>query len=176
MGILHTFRPKTKPRTYDELVRAFLDTTLLGLRTSKVDGSYLYMHTDPSTKVLTVSYGDKSFKVEPFMFFERVNGEHKQIIEHAVVTFYDYHNTRAENISQCMNISIVDSTVHMCTKVTDGYNTAYDMSVPFEMLNEIDFFQYELLNPKVPLGTKEIVRLTLKLIEEMKKCVSPLIM
>lgn len=176
MGILHTFRPKTKPRTYDELVRAFLDTTLLGLRTSKVDGSYLYMHTDESSKTLTVTYGDKSFKVEPLVYFSRMNGENVQTIDSAVVTFYDYNNTRAENIAQCMKISMVDSTVHMCTKVTDGYNTAYDMSVPFEMLNEIDFFQYELLNPKVPLGTKEIVRLTLKLIEEMKKCVSPLIM
>lgn len=135
MSFYRLWKPKAKISTFEETMRIVIDNWKPSSSNVHIEGIPLYIVTDRD--LISLYYAD--IKITIFIDIVRLR-------------FKIQYNTIDDtgNEWNSFEVRVQDEEVHFRENdKSDPYN--FNIHVPFDALNEIDFFQYETLNPVLPI-------------------------
>lgn len=160
LHLYHFFRPKTRSSTCDEITKLAIDCWDHFQEVQYYNGSPLYINRDG--RDTTIQYGTVQMRIDVQTPID-VHSVKATSPEDCVVYigYRELGNERIKGCEFCILVHPKKEFVKLRETRTDknyGYYD-YDIEVPFDMMNEIDFFQFETLNPVLPISREVLVKL-----------------
>ncbi len=154
------FKPRTRKSSCDEITKLVIDCWTNFKNVQYYDGSPLYITRDGRNT--TAQYGTVLMRLEVHTV-QNFDKNYKTIREDCSV-YIGYNELSNERTKGCEFHIHVDPKKEIVrlreTKSSAKYGyDDYDIEVPFELMNEYDFFQFETLNPLLPISREVLVKL-----------------
>ena len=155
--LYHIFRPKMRESTFEEITKHVIDLWNTASGSQYCNGSMLYIDkTNPGEAI--IQYCDTIMTISKHKHIGYDGGVRTNEIR------IGYRSTKEPSISTYTDIiTILPGKVLLSEKKRDEDEyvnfATYDITVPEELLNEIDFFQFETLNPILPISPTMLIKL-----------------
>lgn len=172
MRTYRLFKPKTNSSaTFDDLILGYLDNFRTKTSTVTVNGFPLYINAN-ERRFIEIVYGSKKVQYRimtnrdyGLTSFEDGEDSSPNKVKTIHMYFDDNEGVRKDNAHKiCAGIDMHFQKVKLVSK-HNLHKREYDIEVPFELINEIDFFQVEVQNPVLPLSAKAFTKFVNKMIE-----------
>lgn len=157
LHLYHFFRPKTHKSSPDEITKHVIDCWDSYKEVQYYNGYPLYITRDGND--VQAQYGACELKLSVhYVHFQEIE-EPKELM--VFVGYKEMGNERIKGCDYHFCIDAVKEVVRLRETQSDGHYgfSNYDIDVPFEFMNETDFFQFETLNPVLPISREVLVKL-----------------
>lgn len=158
--LFRLFKPRTRKSSCDEITKHVIDCWTNFRDVQYYDGVPLYITRDGRNT--TVQYGTVLMRIEVHTSYGRDEFGNRSKEDLSVYVGYnEIGNERTKGAEFIIHIIPSKEIVRLRETKPDnmyGYDE-FSIEVPFELMNEYDFFQFETLNPVLPISREILVKL-----------------
>lgn len=165
LHLYHLFKPKTRKSSLDEITLLAIDCWNNFRNIQYYNGIPLYINKDGSECHL--QYGTVRMTITKSMNW---NSKSVNVLGSVFIGYDDLQKPNLRNYETILKIDLrSDKVLLFENKNNNTYRSSmdFDIEVPFDMMNEIDFFQYETLNPVLPISRAVLVKLVQTIIKDI---------
>lgn len=158
--LFRLFKPRTRKSSCDEITKHVVDCWTNFRAAQFYEGVPLYITRDGRNT--TAQYGTVLMRIEVHTVYSRDEFGNKSKEDTSVYIGYnELGNESTKNAEFLMHVVPSREIVRLReTKPSKNYGyDDFDIEVPFELMNEYDFFQFETLNPVLPISREVLVKL-----------------
>lgn len=158
--LFRLFKPRTRKSSCDEITKHVVDCWSSFRACQYFEGIPLYITRDGRST--TAQYGSVLMRLEVHTCYER-DSDGTKTKENTTV-YIGYNELGLECTKHAEFLIHVDpkKEVVRLRETKPSHDYGYDdfgIEVPFELMNEYDFFQFETLNPVLPISREVLVKL-----------------